>query len=365
MGRVEAARRLVAEEEPRPPHDRAGDRDALALAAREGPRERAGPSEEPDPVEHLARLAASLGLRAAREEERQRDVLLGRQLRQQVVELEDEADASLRAAPRAAPGARVAQSAPSSATLPASGVSSPAKRWRSVDFPQPDGPVMARRSPARTRSDTSRKTSTRASPVPKPFARPSATRKGAISGATQRLHGGLPRGRAGRDGRGDERPEDRQGRDRDDVEGVDAERDVGSCRRAVRGKRDGPRRLEDERGRRPESDAERPSRRRRRRRPPRGRRVRHGPRRRAENREDGRVARARRREDGRRRREVQAGHDDDQEDGREEDDPLEPQREDEGAVLLLPRRHGDAGAERRGDRGRGPPRMPGSVRNTS
>src|SRR5664280_1812865 len=223
-------------------------------------------------------------------------------------------------------GARAAQSAPSSATLPASGVSSPAKRWSSVEFPQPEGPVMARRSPARTRSDTPRKTSTRASPEPNPFARPSATSKGAVSGDTQGLHGGLPRGRAGRHGRDDERPEDRQHRDDGDVEEVHAERRVAHAVE-LGGERNEAELLEDQRDRRAESDAEE--------RPgdahaaPRG------------------VPRARRSEDGRRRCQVQAGDDHDQKDGREEDEALEPQSEDQRAVLLLPRGHRDGGTERR------------------
>ena len=85
----------------------------------------------------------------------------------------------------------------------------------------------------------------------------------------------------------------------------------------------------------------------------------HGARRGAENRQHRGVARARRGEHGGRGREVQARDDHDQEHGREEDRPLEPQREDEGAVLLLPRRDRDRRAERRGNRRRGPGRMLG------
>ena len=55
-----------------------------------------------------------------------------------------------RAARPARSGERLVHEEPATVTVPASGSSSPAKRWRSVDFPQPDGPVMARTSPGRT-----------------------------------------------------------------------------------------------------------------------------------------------------------------------------------------------------------------------
>ena len=104
--------------------------------------------------------------------------------------------------------------------------------------------------------------------------------------------------------------------------------------------------LEDQRDRRAESDAEE--------RPgdahaaPRGaEHLFHGLRRRSENREHRGVPRARRSEDGRRRCQVQARDDHDQKDGREEDEALEPQSEDQRAVLLLPRGHRDGGTERR------------------
>ena len=88
--RVEVAGRLVGEDDCRAGDERARDRDALLLAAGElgGPVGQA--VGEPDPLDEipeelLVRLLAG-------ERERQRHVLLGGQHREQVEELEDEAD---------------------------------------------------------------------------------------------------------------------------------------------------------------------------------------------------------------------------------------------------------------------------------
>ena len=87
---VEVARRLVGEEHRRARHERAGDGDALLLAARElGGPVRAAVLEAGRRQELLEPLA--LGPRAC-DRERQGDVLLRRQHREQVEELEDEAD---------------------------------------------------------------------------------------------------------------------------------------------------------------------------------------------------------------------------------------------------------------------------------
>ena len=149
-----------------------------------------------------------------------------------------------------------------------------------------------------------------------------------------------------------------------DVERVHAERRVAHPVE-LRGERDEAEPLEQDGGRDAEEDA-----RERAGHPhaaPRGPKdLLHGPRRRPENREDGGVPRARRGEDRRRRREVQARHDHDQEDGREEDEALEPQREDESAVLLFPRRRRRRKARARPPRPRRrPSRFDGSFRKTS
>ena len=88
--RVEVAGRLVGEHDRRPRDERAGDRDALLLAAGELGRAVAEPLGEADLVGELAHpLAVRL---AAGEREREHDVLGRREHRQQVEELEDEAD---------------------------------------------------------------------------------------------------------------------------------------------------------------------------------------------------------------------------------------------------------------------------------
>ena len=90
---VEVAGRLVGPDDRRVVDQRPRDRDALALAARELVREVVGAAREVDEAERLERPLAGLSLRAARDQERQLDVLDGAQHGHQVVELEDEAHA--------------------------------------------------------------------------------------------------------------------------------------------------------------------------------------------------------------------------------------------------------------------------------
>ena len=94
------------------------------------------------------------------------DVLGGRERGQQVVGLEDEADA-VAAQLREAALARPSSATPSMATLPEVGVSSPAMMCMSVDLPEPEGPMTATKSPVvRATTDTPRSASTAASPLP-------------------------------------------------------------------------------------------------------------------------------------------------------------------------------------------------------
>src|SRR5581483_1988008 len=72
--------------------ERAGERDPLALAARERAWASAGAVREPDLVQELGRARRPLGAREAAAEQRQLHVLGRRQRRNQVMELEDEAD---------------------------------------------------------------------------------------------------------------------------------------------------------------------------------------------------------------------------------------------------------------------------------
>ena len=88
--RVEVAGRLVREQHARARDERARDRDPLLLAARELRRPVPAAIGDPDRLEQLLEPLA-LGL-AARDRQRQEHVLLRRQHRQQVEELEDEAD---------------------------------------------------------------------------------------------------------------------------------------------------------------------------------------------------------------------------------------------------------------------------------
>src|SRR5205807_8232739 len=89
--RIEIAGGLVREEEPRLTRDRARERDALLLAARELHGIVVPARAEADGVEQRRRPRACVG--DAGELERDRDVLGGGERRDQMVGLEDEADA--------------------------------------------------------------------------------------------------------------------------------------------------------------------------------------------------------------------------------------------------------------------------------
>ena len=88
--RVEVAGGLVGEHDRRPGDERARDRDALLLAARELGRPVAAAVGEADALDQVIEEGL-VGL-LARDRERQQHVLLGGEHRQQVEELEDEAD---------------------------------------------------------------------------------------------------------------------------------------------------------------------------------------------------------------------------------------------------------------------------------
>ena len=99
--RIEVAGRLVGDEQRRIGDDRAGDRDALLLAAGELPRIVLSPGRRARRCERGHDVLAALRLRELRQQQRQLDVLERRQHRDQVVELEDEPDV-----PRAPRGER-------------------------------------------------------------------------------------------------------------------------------------------------------------------------------------------------------------------------------------------------------------------
>ena len=75
------------------------------------------------------------------------DVLERRELRQQVVELEDEAERPVAELAAAGLGQREHVLAGDRERSPASGRSSVPSTWSSVDFPTPDAPTIASISP--------------------------------------------------------------------------------------------------------------------------------------------------------------------------------------------------------------------------
>ena len=90
--RVEVAGRLVGQQDRRIHGQRARDRDALALAARELVGKMIQARAQLHQVEQLARPIVDLLARPAAQMQRQRDVLDARQARQQIEELKDEAE---------------------------------------------------------------------------------------------------------------------------------------------------------------------------------------------------------------------------------------------------------------------------------
>src|SRR6185436_7585117 len=91
---VEVVRRLVADEDRRVRDERARDRDALLLAARELLRLVPCAVREPDDLKRDGDGLAALRRGERGQQERQLDIALGGQDRHQVVELEHEADVS-------------------------------------------------------------------------------------------------------------------------------------------------------------------------------------------------------------------------------------------------------------------------------
>ena len=111
-----------------------------------------GSARSPRPELGRAAARARLPRRAARDAGdhlRQRHVLQRGELRQQVVELVDEADGGRGAARCARRRTACRQSRPAMKTSPASGCSSRPATCSRVDLPEPDGPIRATISPAR------------------------------------------------------------------------------------------------------------------------------------------------------------------------------------------------------------------------
>ena len=141
---VEIAGRLVGDEEGGIRSERAGERDALLLAAGQFGRICDQAAGQPDGGE----FALGAGKRVARagELERHGDVLQRRHGRNQVEALKNDADV-LAAEARESILVEFVQSSPATTTEPLSGRSSPVITMSSVDLPEPDGPSRPTASP--------------------------------------------------------------------------------------------------------------------------------------------------------------------------------------------------------------------------
>ena len=104
---IDVAGRLVGDQQFGPGDDRAGDGDALLLAARQRRRPGAGAVGEPDPGQHLAHRPLDLGLVMPGDAQRKRDIVERRQMADQPEVLEDHADPAAEGGQRLA--RRVAQ----------------------------------------------------------------------------------------------------------------------------------------------------------------------------------------------------------------------------------------------------------------
>ena len=116
--RIQVAGGLVGEQQRGPVHQRAGDRDALLLAAGELARQVALAALEADRAQRGARALALLGGRDAAVDERQLDVLERARARDEVEALEDEAELAV-ADRRALVGGEARDVAPGEAVAPA------------------------------------------------------------------------------------------------------------------------------------------------------------------------------------------------------------------------------------------------------
>ena len=160
-GLVQLAGGLVGQQQARLVGERARDRHALHLAARELRRAVVGARRQARRIQQLARARLAVARRRRRPRTCGSSTFsAARQHRQQEEALEDEAD---RAQPQQAALAvrqRRPRRGPRTAACPADGVSTQPSMWSSVDLPQPDGPRTATWSPAAMSSDTSRTATT-------------------------------------------------------------------------------------------------------------------------------------------------------------------------------------------------------------
>src|SRR5262249_26549899 len=186
--RVEVAGGLVRQDEQRIDHERPRDRDALHLAARQLVGTMPAPAPEANLIEHRLDGGANRTPAPAVEEQGQGHVLLRRQRREEVEELEDEADLPPpedgdlvvgHAGDRRVPDHALAGGGlvgPATRIGREVGWASPPSRWSSVLSPEPLGPTPETNSPAEMSSDTALSAQTSVSPCPKTF----RTRRSAI-----------------------------------------------------------------------------------------------------------------------------------------------------------------------------------------
>ena len=106
LRRVQVAGRLVRHQERRADHHRAGDGDALLLAAGKRCGQGVGAAFEADPAQHLGDVGADLRFRPPGDPERQGEVVGDRQVRQQAEILVHHANAAPEARQRGAARAR-------------------------------------------------------------------------------------------------------------------------------------------------------------------------------------------------------------------------------------------------------------------
>ena len=178
--RVERAGRLVGEDDLGPGDERAGDRDALLLAAGElgGPVAQA--VAEPDAGDDLARQARSRRPRASRSGSSMfcATVSAGSRLNAWKTKPTRSRRSSVRRASPSSPSAT-----PPSRTMPSVGRSRPAAMCRNVLLPEPDGPMTAVNEPRSKPAVTPSSATTAPSPRPYSLRTPSRRTACPVGGA--------------------------------------------------------------------------------------------------------------------------------------------------------------------------------------
>ena len=144
---VEIAGRLVGEQHVGVGDDRAGDGDALLLAAGKLGRRMVPPVLEADLVERRHRRLAPLRLVLAAIEQGQLDILERVGAGEQVEALEDEAEIAAAEQRALVAVERLDRHALEAGTCPSVGTSRQPRMFIAVDLPEPDGPITATKSP--------------------------------------------------------------------------------------------------------------------------------------------------------------------------------------------------------------------------